>query len=103
MLSKKLTEKNNNIFFDQTNTLNGNASFGHIVFQPNERIPKEGFGQHEYDEYSFVISGEAHSVVGGVEQVAKAGMAMYIPAGEPHYTYNAGDAPFEVVYALVKR
>jgi Mannose-6-phosphate isomerase len=102
----KLTElknQSNNIFFDETNSPNTKVSFGHIVFQPGDRIPKEGYGVHAQDEYSFVIRGTARSVVKGVEQTISAGMAAFIPAGEEHFTYNDGNEPFEVVYALVER
>lgn len=103
MLSKKLLSQSNNVFFDKSNTPNDSVTFGHIVFQPGERIPKEGFTAHENDEYSFAIHGEAQCEVGGEKRVASAGEAMFIPAGELHYTHNTSQEPFEVVYALVKR
>ena len=86
-----------------SNTPNDSVTFGHIVFQPGERIPKVGLASHENDEYSFVIRGEAQCEVGGAQCVASAGEAMFIPAGELHYTHNTSQEPFEVVYALVKR
>jgi quercetin dioxygenase-like cupin family protein len=78
-------------------------TFGHIVFQPGERIPKQGLTSHEGDEYSFVIRGKAQCEVGGEARVASAGEAMFIPAGELHYTHNTGEEPFEVVYTLAKK
>lgn len=103
MLSVELKKQDKNVFFDPANTPNKKVSFGHIVFRPGERVPKEGFGRHEQDEYSFVIKGSARSVINGVERILSAGMAAFIPAGEAHCTYNDGDEPFEVVYALVER
>ncbi|TGE37133.1 cupin domain-containing protein [Desulfosporosinus fructosivorans] len=103
MILTELKNPGNNVFFDGTNSPNPKVSFGHIVFQPGDRIPKEGYGIHAQDEYSFVIRGTAHSVVKGVEQTLSAGMAAFIPAGEEHFTYNDGKEPFEVVYALVER
>ena len=102
MLVKKRSGESHNVFFNAENTPNGAITFGHIVFHPGERRPAEGLAAHEDDEYSFVISGEAQCEIGGKACVSTAGEAMFIPAGEPHYTHNTGDKPFEVLYALVK-
>ena len=103
MLSKKLSGESHNVFFDPSNTPNGNITFGHIVFHPGERRPQEGVTAHADDEYSFVISGEAQCEVCGEMCVSSAGEAMFIPAGASHYTHNTSDKPFEVIYALVKQ
>lgn len=81
----------------------GNVTFGTIVIPPKTRVPVQGEGAHDEDEYSFIIRGSILTCSGGVEQVVSAGEATLIPAGESHWAYNAGDEDCEIVWALVKR
>lgn len=99
---KNLTDKIDNVFFDRTNAPNSKVKFGHTIFQPGERIPKQGYGKHEQDEYSYIIKGAAYCDIGGKTLTAQAGMAMFIPANEEHYTYNNQEEEFEVIWVLAE-
>ena len=49
---------------------------GIITLQPGEKRPLAGYARHEQDEYSYVISGEAHTILeDGQDLVGKAGQA----------------------------
>ena len=83
MLIKSAESEEMTIFFDKEN-------------QPNAR--------HEQDEYSYVISGEAHTILeDGQDLVGKAGQAQLIEAGEGHINYNDGLEQAVVVWMLVER
>lgn len=92
------------VFFDSTNNKNKRVQMGIITLQPGEKSPQDGFARHDQDEYSFVISGEAHTVLAdGRDLIGKAGDAQLIEAGEAHKNYNDGDVPATVVWFLAER
>jgi quercetin dioxygenase-like cupin family protein len=91
------------IFFGKEDVHNDKVTFGHIVFKPGARTPEEGYGVHEQDEYSYIISGEAVCVIDGKEYRSSAGAAMFIPAGEAHYSYNDTDEPCVIIWALIEK
>ena len=77
-------------------------NMGYAVFGPGVRAPAENFTSHEGDEFSYIISGNLKCFSGGELREAGAGDACYIPAGEPHYSYNDSDTPCSLIYLLVK-
>lgn len=91
------------IFFDKSTDTNEKVTFGHIVFNPGDRTPKEGYGVHDQDEYSYIISGTAVCVIDDVEYRSSKGSAMYIPAGEKHYSFNDTKEPCEIIWVLVEK
>ncbi|MCK5673277.1 MAG: cupin domain-containing protein [Spirochaetales bacterium] len=91
------------IFFDKSTDTNKKITFGHIVFNPGDRTPKEGYGVHDQDEYSYIISGNAVVVIDDIEYRSETGSAMYIPAGEKHYSFNDSDKPCEIIWVLVEK
>lgn len=91
-------------FFDASNQKNSKIRMGIITLQPGEKGPLEGYARHEEDEFSFVISGEAHTILeDGRDLVGRPGDAQLIEAGEGHINYNDGDEPATVVWFLVER
>lgn len=91
-------------FFNAENQPNQKIQMGIITLQPGERSPEEGFACHEQDEFSYVISGAAHTVLeDGSDLLGKAGDAQLIEKGEKHWNYNDGDTPAQVVWFLVER
>ncbi|MGI6664445.1 MAG: cupin domain-containing protein [Christensenellaceae bacterium] len=104
MIIKKSKNVPMNLYFDPENQANKLVQMGKLTLMPGERRPAEGFAMHVQDEYSYVISGEAHSVLeDGSDLVGKPGDAQLIEAGEKHYNYNDTDKPAEVVWMLVER
>lgn len=75
---------------------------GKAVFTPGMRVPRQGTTLHDGDEFSYILSGTLRCVAGGEEHVVQAGDALFIPAGETHYSLNASDADCELIYMLVK-
>ena len=75
---------------------------GKAVFTPGMRVPQQGTTQHEGDEFSYILSGMLRCVSGGVEHTVKAGDALFIPAGELHYSENVSGEDCELIYMLVK-
>ncbi|MGK0551655.1 cupin domain-containing protein [Enterococcus faecalis] len=92
------------IFFDKDNQPNPRVQMGVVTLQPGEKRPLTGFARHEQDEYSYVISGQAHTILeDGSDLVAQAGTAQLIEAGEGHINYNDGSQAAVVVWILVER
>ncbi|MGE5702902.1 MAG: cupin domain-containing protein [Clostridia bacterium] len=89
--------------FSEDAIAGGIVKFGTIVIPPKSRVPMEGEGAHDEDEYSIVLKGSIVTESGGKEYVVSAGEATLIPAGESHWAYNAGDEDCEIVWVLVKR
>lgn len=81
----------------------GRTTFGTVVVPAKTRIPLNGTGVHEQDEYSIVIKGSIVTGIGDKVYRMSAGEASLIPAGEAHWSYNDGDEDCEVVWALVKK
>ena len=104
MLIKSAESEEMTIFFDKENLPNTQVQMGIITLQPGEKRPLAGYARHEQDEYSYVISGEAHTILeDGQDLVGKAGQAQLIEAGEGHINYNDGLEPAVVVWMLVER
>ncbi|MDA3957280.1 cupin domain-containing protein [Oceanispirochaeta sp.] len=91
------------IFFDRSKETNDKVQFGHIVFNPGDRTPKEGYGVHAQDEYSYIIKGTAVCVINDIEYRSGPGSAMFIPAGEKHYSFNDGEEPCEIIWMLIDK
>lgn len=104
MLIKPSLPQEMTIFFDSENQPNPNVQMGVIVLQPGEKRPLEGFARHEQDEYSYVVSGSAHTILeDGQDLVGRKGEAQLIESGEGHINYNDGNEPAVVVWMLVER
>jgi quercetin dioxygenase-like cupin family protein len=84
--------------------VNGKSKFkmGTVVFPPGARVPPEGTGVHDGDEYSIVISGRIKTGSGGQENVIEAGQATLIPAGEEHWAENVGGADCHIIWVLLE-
>ncbi|OTN88336.1 hypothetical protein A5819_000788 [Enterococcus sp. 7E2_DIV0204] len=104
MLIKPSLPQEMTIFFDAENQPNENVQMGVVILQPGEKRPLEGFARHDQDEYSYVVSGEAHTILeDGQDLVGKPGDAQLIEAGEGHINYNDGEQAAVVVWMLVER
>jgi quercetin dioxygenase-like cupin family protein len=92
------------IFFDKDNQPNERVQMGVVVLQPGEKRPLTGFARHEQDEYSYIVSGKAHTILeDGRDLIGQPGEAQLIEAGEGHINYNDGEEPAVVVWLLVER
>jgi quercetin dioxygenase-like cupin family protein len=89
--------------FSEKHIEGGRARFGVVTIPPQTRIPLNGEGSHEEDEYSILIKGSIITGVGDKEHRLTAGDASLIPAGEAHWAYNDGDEECEIVWVLVRR
>ncbi|WP_031514776.1 cupin domain-containing protein [Desulfofalx alkaliphila] len=78
------------------------VDFGNVVIPRGVKIPREGFGSHDADEYSIVIRGSIKVMSGGKEYQLNAGQASLIPAGEEHWCSNEGSEDCEIVWVMVK-
>lgn len=104
MIIKPTLAEKMNIFFDKENQPNDRVTMGLITLQPGEKSPIEGFARHDQDEYSYIISGTAHTILeDGQDLLGKPGDAQLIEKGEGHINYNDGDEPAVVVWMLVDR
>lgn len=91
-------------FFQHATSFGHEITMGKILLKPGEMRPLEGFACHEEDEYSYVISGDAHTILeDGTDLVGKPGDAQLIRAGEKHRNYNSGTEDAVVVWFLVGR
>ncbi|MBP2100642.1 cupin domain-containing protein [Enterococcus rivorum] len=104
MIIKPTLPQEMTIFFDSENQPNEKVQMGLITLQPGEKRPLEGFARHDQDEYSYVVSGTAHTILeDGQDLVGKPGDAQLIEAGEGHINYNDGEDPAVVIWMLVER
>ncbi|GBD61654.1 putative uncharacterized protein [Tetragenococcus halophilus subsp. halophilus] len=93
-----------NHFFDSTNQPNPDITMGLITLQPGEKHPKQGYSYHKQDEFSYIISGLAHTVLeNGEDIVGKAGDAQLIEKNEGHINYNDSNEPAVVVWLFIER
>ncbi len=91
-------------FFTPDNQENKRVQMGVIKLQPGERSPSEGYACHEQDEYSYVVSGRAHTILeDGTDLLGTPGDAQLIVANEKHINYNDGPDEAVVVWMLVER
>ncbi|WP_066291643.1 cupin domain-containing protein [Bacillus sp. FJAT-29937] len=89
--------------FDESIEEGGRTLFGTVTFPPGGRIPNEGTGSHEQDEYGIVIKGSLLIMSGGEEQRVSSGQAYFIPNKEEHWALNDREEDCEIVFSLVKR
>ncbi len=95
------TEKEhyNNELLTQTN--NGiTTTFGTVFLKKGNRIPKEGFSRHPFNEVSIITSGciEMIDEKDNVIEYLKAGTAVYINALEPQAGNVLEDT--ELIYVI---
>jgi len=77
-------------------------SFGTALFPAGARVPAQGSGSHEGDEYSLILKGEIHTSACGVEARVRQGQASFIPAGETHWAKNVSNDDCEIVWVLIE-
>ncbi|MBO8137847.1 MAG: cupin domain-containing protein [Desulfotomaculum sp.] len=101
------TEKRSGIImktlFGENVDKDAKVTFGIVVVPPGTRVPAEGAGAHDGDEYSLILKGSLLSVSGGKEYRVSEGQAAFIPAGEEHWSINDGNEDCEIVWAIIKR
>lgn len=78
------------------------VDFSLITIQPGARVPENGDGFHEADEYSYFLEGEVYSVSGDFVGDVGKGQATLIPRGEHHWCENRTDKPCILVCMMVK-
>lgn len=78
------------------------VKISYITLLPGNRVPVEGSGFHEEDEYSFFIEGEVYTESGDFRGICRGGEATLIPRGERHWCENRTDKPCRIVCVLVK-
>lgn len=81
----------------------GKATMGTAVFPPGARVPKEGTGSHEADEYAFILKGSLLTMSGGKQYRLQPGKASLIPQGEAHWSLNDTEEDCELVWFLIKK
>lgn len=79
------------------------ADISYITLLPGQRVPQQGTGAHDADEYSFFLEGEVYTVSGSFAGVCAAGEGTLIPMGEAHWCENRTDKPCRLLCVLVKR
>ncbi len=87
--------------FDEDIRQKGNLVIGTATIPPGSRVPAEGEGVHDGDEYAVIFKGTTKIVSGGQEYRMSAGEASFIPAGEVHWSLNDGDADCELLWMIV--
>ena len=80
----------------------GEFEIGTVLFKPNSRIPAEGFGRHDFDEYAYVIKGSIDSQIGEERYNIEAGQFSFIPKGLKHWSQNNSKSDCEIVWFKVK-
>jgi|SRR5699024_10848809 len=95
-----ITMKN---IFDESAFKGARTKFGMVTIPPGARVPIEGMGAHDGDEYSIILKGSINTNSGGKEYQVSAGQATLIPKGEEHYAFNNGEEDCVIVFALVTR
>lgn len=78
------------------------VKFSVITMPPHVRVPLEGTGAHEEDEYSFFVKGGLYTESGEDKCNVSEGMVTLIPKGEPHWCENRSDEPCTLVCVMVK-
>lgn len=76
--------------------------FSLITIQPGARVPQQGDGCHDADEYSYFLAGEVYTESGEDKGVVGKGAATLIPKGERHWCENRTDKPCTLVCMMVK-
>lgn len=89
--------------FDDSVVEGGRTLFGTVTIPPGGRVPLEGTGSHERDEYSIIIKGSILTMSNGQTRRVSAGEAIFIPCGETHWAHNDGKDSCDIVWALVRR
>jgi quercetin dioxygenase-like cupin family protein len=79
------------------------VAMGTAVFPPGARVPQDGTGVHDADEFSIILKGSILTMSGGKENRIGQGQACLIPQGEAHWSLNDTDEDCELVWVLVKK
>lgn len=72
-----------------------------ISILPGSRVPVEGDGCHDGDEYSYFLDGEVYTESGADKGTVGKGMATLIPRGERHWCENRTDKPCTLLCMMV--
>jgi len=86
----------------QTSDSFSDATISVVTLLPGRRVPTEGTGRHEEDEYAIFIEGEVYTESGGFAGLCKMGEATLIPRGEAHWCENRTDKPCKLICVLLK-
>lgn len=76
---------------------------GTAVFKPNARIPDEGFGVHDFDEYSYIIEGEIEAQIEDKNVKLKSGEFSFIGRGEKHWSINNSENDCKLIWISVTK
>jgi quercetin dioxygenase-like cupin family protein len=87
---------------DRQNASGSEVTLGTVIFPPGARVPAEGMGVHEADEYSIILKGSIKTMSGGREYQVSGGQVTFIPAGEEHWAFNDSEEDCEIIWFLVK-
>jgi len=79
-----------------------NMTFSLVTILPGHRIPPQGTGCHEENEYSIFLEGEVYTESGAFQGICKQGEATMIPKGEGHWCENRTDKPCKLACVLLK-
>jgi len=74
---------------------------GTVIFKSNSRIPREGFGVHNFDEISYIIEGKINVHFQEESFEVEKGDYIYIPKREKHYSSNVLREDCIVLYIKV--
>lgn len=86
----------------QTAGAHSEVTISLVTLLPGRRVPTEGTGRHDEDEYSVFIEGEVYTESGDFHGICRAGEATLIPRGEAHWCENRTDQPCRLLCVLVK-
>lgn len=79
------------------------VDMGKAIIKTGARIPKEGFGVHDGDEFSYIVKGNLKSGTKNEKVEIKEGEFSYIPAGEYHWCENLSEEDCELIWFLLKK
>lgn len=79
------------------------VDMGKAIISGGVRIPQDGFGVHDSDEFSYIIKGGLKSGTKSEVTTIKEGEFSYIPAGEHHWCENLSEEDCELIWFLLKK
>ncbi len=79
------------------------VAIGTAEFKPYSRVPEEGYGTHDFDEYSYVFSGEIKARIGDADVIISEGSFSFIPKGMKHFSENKSENICKLIWVKVKK
>ncbi|WP_414043931.1 cupin domain-containing protein [Macrococcus sp. EM39E] len=77
------------------------GTLNYVEIPGNLIVPESGQSIHEYDEISFIISGELEAIINGEKKYIKPGDYTLIKKGVPHISRNLNNEPCKLVCLLI--